>query len=149
MKVRLAWALLTTVGAMAAACSSNSGTTVPIGASGESSGSSSGASGASGASESGASDAGVDATVPTCITPTTVQGCTVPVMTTLPICNLSLTGCMDPTAPTNVNSKAVYYEVNTPLWSDSAAKTRAFVLPTGGKIHVKNCNPNAGDGSIP
>ena len=34
------------------------------------------------------------------------------------------------------------YEVNSPLWSDSATKTRAFVLPAGGKIHVKNCTTN-------
>jgi len=69
-------------------------------------------------------------------------------MTTLPVCKLSLTGCMDPNTPTQVNSKAVYYEVNSPLWSDNAAKTRAFVLPPGGKIHVKNCQPNAGDAAL-
>jgi hypothetical protein len=51
---------------------------------------------------------------------------------------------MDPTKVTSVTSKAVYYEVNSPLWSDNAAKNRAFVLPAGGKIHVKNCEPDAG-----
>jgi hypothetical protein len=55
-----------------------------------------------------------------------------------------MTGCMDPANLTKVNSKAVYYEVNSPLWSDGAAKSRAFVLPAGGKIHVKNCEPDAG-----
>lgn len=34
---------------------------------------------------------------------------------------------------------AVPYEVNSPLWSDSADKTRAFVLPAGKKIRVKDC----------
>jgi hypothetical protein len=51
---------------------------------------------------------------------------------------------MDPKNPTQFAAKAVYYEVNSPLWSDGAAKTRAFVLPAGGKIHVKNCMPDAG-----
>jgi hypothetical protein len=51
---------------------------------------------------------------------------------------------MDPANRTKVNSKAVYYEVNSPLWSDGAAKSRAFVLPAGGKIHVKNCQGDAG-----
>jgi hypothetical protein len=63
-------------------------------------------------------------------------------MTALPICSLALTGCMDPNKPTSFASKAIYYEVNSPLWSDGAAKTRAFVLPPGGKIHVKNCSPS-------
>lgn len=79
----------------------------------------------------------------TCITPTTPQSCAAPVNTALPICNLSQTGCMDPTNITAFNSKAIPYEVNSPLWSDNAAKSRAFVLPAGGTIHVKNCAANA------
>jgi cytochrome c551/c552 len=123
------------------------------GASGASAGSSSGAAGSSsgasgstgsgtgsGVAEGGAPDAG---TIP-CITPTTPQSCSAPVGTNLPICKLSQTGCFDPKTPTSFASNAVYYEVNTPLWSDDAAKTRAFVLPTGGKIHVKNCDGDAG-----
>ena len=51
---------------------------------------------------------------------------------------------MNPTKPTSVAANGVYYEVNSPLWSDNAAKTRAFVLPPGGKIHVKNCDGDAG-----
>jgi hypothetical protein len=35
--------------------------------------------------------------------------------------------------------------VNSPLWSDTANKTRAFVLPAGGKIHVKDCKANASE----
>jgi cytochrome c551/c552 len=91
----------------------------------------------------GIADAGTDAPPPTCITPTTPQACAPPVMTALPICKLSQTGCMDPTAPTHFAPGAVYYEVNSPLWSDDAAKMRAFVLPDGGTIHVKDCSPDA------
>jgi hypothetical protein len=97
-------------------------------------------------SDGGPSDAGTDATdaaPPTCITPAAPGACTAPVGTTLPICTLALTGCMDPNNPTSVAASAIYYEVNSPLWSDGAAKTRAFVLPSGGKIHVKNCSPGA------
>jgi cytochrome c551/c552 len=65
------------------------------------------------------------------------------VMTALSICTLALTGCMDPNKPTSFAANAVYYEVNSPLWSDNAAKTRAFVLPPGGQIHVKNCSATA------
>ncbi len=97
------------------------------------------------AADAGASDAGPDgATAPSCITPTTPQSCTAPVMTALPLCKLSQTGCMDATDPTKFTANAVYYEVNSPLWSDGAAKTRAFVMPDGGTIHVKNCAPDAG-----
>src|SRR5262245_66626210 len=89
-------------------------------------------------------DGGLDAggadlaPAPTCLTPTAPQSCTAPQMTALPICKLSLTGCMDSQDITKFNSRAIYYEVNSPLWSDNAAKTRAFVLPAGGTIHVQN-----------
>jgi cytochrome c551/c552 len=92
-----------------------------------------------------ASDAGSDAT---CITPSTPQSCAAPVGTALPICKLSATGCMDATDGTRFTAGAVPYEVNSPLWSDNAAKTRAFVLPAGGTIHVKNCQPDAGDAAL-
>jgi hypothetical protein len=46
--------------------------------------------------------------------------------------------------PTEFAANAVYYEVNSPLWSDDASKTRALVLPSGGKIHVLDCEPDAG-----
>jgi hypothetical protein len=90
-------------------------------------------------------DAGVvgDAAQPTCIDPPMPQSCTAPVMTALPLCKLSETGCMDPKNPTAFGPRAVYYEVNSPLWSDNAAKTRAFVIPDGGTIHVKDCRPDA------
>jgi uncharacterized repeat protein (TIGR03806 family) len=58
---------------------------------------------------------------------------------------LSQTGCVDPANPTKPAANAVSYEVNSPLWSDSADKTRAFVLPVGGKIHVRNCTTTPAD----
>jgi hypothetical protein len=109
--------------------------------------SSDGSGSSSGGRDSGSDvlDAGApDAPAMTCITPTTPQPCAAPVGTALPICKLSQTGCMDAKNPTHVAATAVYYEVNSPLWSDNAAKTRAFVLPAGGKIHVKNCDGDAG-----
>jgi len=46
---------------------------------------------------------------------------------------------MDPRRPTAPAPNAVPYEVNSPLWSDSADKARAFIVPAGRKIHVKDC----------
>jgi cytochrome c551/c552 len=85
-----------------------------------------------------------DGAAPSCITPTSPQSCAAPQGTALPICKLSQTGCMDAKDVTKLAKSAVYYEVNSPLWSDNAAKTRAFVLPQGGKIHVKDCSGDAG-----
>jgi len=62
-----------------------------------------------------------------------------------PLQKLSLTGCMNPTSPTQFAERAVLYEVNSPLWSDSADKQRAFVLPPGKTIHVKDCAASAGE----
>ncbi len=100
--------------------------------------------GGAGGGGAGGGGAGGGGTAPTCITPPATQACVPPSGTTLPVCKLSLTGCMDAAAPTKFVAKAIPYEVNSPLWSDNAAKSRAFVLPPGGKIHVKNCMPNAG-----
>jgi hypothetical protein len=77
-----------------------------------------------------------DASPPTCRTPVAPESCAAPSLTALPVCTLALTGCMDAKKPTAFGPRAVYYEVNSPLWSDGAAKTRAFVLPAGSKIHV-------------
>jgi cytochrome c551/c552 len=94
--------------------------------------------------ESGDAGDGGSALPPDCITPTTPQSCAAPELTALPICKLSQTGCMDSANPTQFVANAVYYEVNSPLWSDNAAKTRAFVLPAdGGTIHVKDCLADA------
>ncbi len=94
-------------------------------------------------------DGGDDgATAATCITPGIPQPCAPPEMTALPICKLSQTGCMDARNPTQFGPGAIYYEVNSPLWSDGAAKSRAFVMPDGGTIHVKNCMPDAGSAAL-
>jgi len=70
-----------------------------------------------------------------------VEGnCSPPIDVFSPITTLSQTGCVELTNPTKPVARAVSYEVNSPLWSDLADKTRAFVLPTGGKIHVRNCS---------
>ena len=59
-----------------------------------------------------------------------------------PIQMLSQTGCMSPTNPTTLASSVVPYEVNSPLWSDGADKTRGMALPNGAQIHVVNCSAN-------
>jgi uncharacterized repeat protein (TIGR03806 family) len=46
---------------------------------------------------------------------------------------------MDPTDPKKLAPYVLPYEVNSPLWSDSADKSRGMRLPDGGKIHVKDC----------
>jgi hypothetical protein len=97
----------------------------------------------SGTEVSDAGDSG-DATVADCITPATPGTCTLPADLNVPICKLSLTGCMQQAKPTEFAASAHPYEVNSPLWSDNAAKTRAFVLPPGGKIHVLDCAADGG-----
>ncbi|HWZ90895.1 MAG TPA: hypothetical protein VNW92_18665 [Polyangiaceae bacterium] len=168
-KIRLSFSLFA-FASLALACSSSAGSNAAAGGSGasggsaaaagsggqgNSSGASSGGSGGNSGSAAGGSSgntsggsAGAGGAGPTCITPTTAQNCVPPSGTTLPICKLSLTGCMDAQAPTKFVSKAIPYEVNSPLWSDNAAKSRAFVLPAGGKIHVKNCMPDAGAAAL-
>ena len=56
-----------------------------------------------------------------------------------PAAKLSQTGCVTPTNPKKLAASVIPYEVNSPLWSDGADKTRGLALPEGGKIHVKNC----------
>jgi uncharacterized repeat protein (TIGR03806 family) len=67
---------------------------------------------------------------PSCVPPTDIYQ---------PVEKLGATGCMDPKNPTAPAPNAIPYEVNSPLWSDSADKSRAFILPAGKKIHVKDC----------
>jgi hypothetical protein len=76
---------------------------------------------------------------------TTLGTCTPPADVFSPIVKLSQTGCVDPADPRKPIARAISYELNSPLWSDSADKSRAFVLPSGGKIHVRDCVLNAGD----
>jgi uncharacterized repeat protein (TIGR03806 family) len=49
---------------------------------------------------------------------------------------LSATGCVDPKDPTRPATGLVPYDVNSPLWSDGAAKDRWFALPDGATIAI-------------
>lgn len=49
---------------------------------------------------------------------------------------LSKSGCVDPTDPTKPAPGLIPYDVNSPLWSDGAAKERYLALPDGKQIHV-------------
>ena len=71
--------------------------------------------------------------------------CSPPADVFAPIEKLSQTGCVDPADPRKPSSRAVAYELNSPLWSDSADKSRAFLLPSGSKIRVLNCADPVGD----
>jgi len=75
--------------------------------------------------------------------PSTPVTCVIPADGSTPAAQLVDTGCVDPADPRKPAASAVSYEVNSPLWSDSADKQRAFVLPAGGKIHVRDCVNNA------
>jgi cytochrome c551/c552 len=160
-RTALGWSLAA-VAALAAACShandaenpandagvGDASSPPPVGADGGSAPADAGSDAVVVSHDSG-SDAGADAAAPaTCVTPATPQSCAAPKGTALPICNLSQTGCMDPAHLTRVAANAVYYEVNSPLWSDDAAKWRAFVLPKGATVHVKNCMPDAGASAL-
>ena len=81
---------------------------------------------------SGGGDAGGDDTqsAPACAPPADIDQ---------PIAKLSATGCMDPSNPTRLAASVVPYEVNSPLWSDSADKSRGLMLPAGKRFDVKDC----------
>lgn len=49
---------------------------------------------------------------------------------------LSQTGCVDPRDVTRPAAGMFTYDVNVPLWSDGADKTRALALPEGGTLGV-------------
>ena len=51
-----------------------------------------------------------------------------------PIQMFSQTGCMSPTAPTTLAPSVFPYEVNSPLWSDGADKTRAWPCRTAARF---------------
>jgi uncharacterized repeat protein (TIGR03806 family) len=71
-----------------------------------------------------------------------LQTCVPPANKDMPPEKLSQTGCVNPADPKALAASVVPYEVNSPLWSDGADKQRGLALPTGGKIHVKNCTAN-------
>jgi len=95
----------------------------------------SGATGGGGSGGTGAIDGG----------PINEQPCRPPAAMDQPVARLSQTGCVNPTDPTKMAATVIPYEVNSPLWSDGADKQRGLALPTGGKIHVKNCAADPGD----
>jgi uncharacterized repeat protein (TIGR03806 family) len=156
----LVWVLATSGGGLLAACGSgtdgpgpvqgggnagNAGTSASAGTSG-SGGSISGAAGAVASGGSAGSTGGnVTGGSAGAAGATSVAKCGPPEDVFSPVGKLSETGCVDPANPTKPSTGAVSYEVNSPLWSDSADKTRAFVLPAGGKIHVRDCKANAAD----
>jgi hypothetical protein len=152
--------------ASGASTGASSGTTQSGNESGAASGVGSGAgsgtatgSGLDGAAGSGLRDGGTlnaaDADAGPFVCPTLVVpgNCTPPADIRCPYPKLSQTGCVDPTNPPtstlNFASAVVPYEVNSPLWSDGAYKTRGMRLPgyvpgqkPGQPIHVKNCTAN-------
>jgi hypothetical protein len=108
-----------------------SGATTNVDAGGDKpqTGGTSGTNGGSGGSTGGATvDAG-----------SATQTCVPPANKDNPIAKLSQTGCVDPSHPTMFAASVIPYEVNSPLWSDGADKTRGFALPKNGKIHAKDC----------
>ena len=146
--------------------SGTSGAAAGASGSGSTSGSTSGGSGAGAASGSGMSDAGpLDSGAFVCPPLPAPGNCAPPVDIRCPYPNLKDTGCIDPNPfrdpkiPITMASTVVPYEVNSPLWSDGAFKTRGMRLPNGGKIHVKDCtanpmsccvvNPNTFKGCLP
>lgn len=68
--------------------------------------------------------------------------CSPPVNITQPVEKLSETGCMSASDPRKMADVVIPYDVNSPLWSDGAIKTRGMVIPDGQKIHVLNCAAN-------
>ncbi len=59
-----------------------------------------------------------------------------------PVQKLSQTGCVLASDPKTLAPSVIPYEVNSPLWSDGADKTRGMALPPGAQIHVVNCTAN-------
>jgi len=112
-----------------------------VSASGGSSGAPSGGSGGSAglASSGGSSSTGGSGGLGS------VGDCTPPKDVFSPIERLSQTGCVDASDPRKPVARAIPYELNSPLWSDTADKARAFVLPAGAKIHVRNCASSPSD----
>jgi uncharacterized repeat protein (TIGR03806 family) len=113
-------------------------------ANGGTAGSAAGAAGASpdggtgGSSGIGGSSAGVAGAVADAGSPVLRQ-CSIFADPDSPIEKLTDTGCVDPEDPTKPASYMIPYEVNSPLWSDSADKQRFMRIPDGTKIHVIDC----------
>jgi uncharacterized repeat protein (TIGR03806 family) len=132
------------VAAAAGSSSAGAATSGNAGLSGSgTSGSASGAGGASGSSAGGGASSGGASSGSSGSAGSGGQAapgeCTPPVDIDAPIEKLSLTGCMSQTDTTKFADRVIPYEVNSPLWSDSADKQRGFVIPAGKTIHVKDC----------
>ncbi len=127
--------------------SGSSGSSGSAGASGAGGGLKDGGTGGGGTA-GGGQDGGQDGGPFACPTLPAPGSCAPPVDIRCPYPKLSQTGCIDPSPfsdsklPIKMASVVVPYEVNSPLWSDGALKTRGMRLPTGGKIHVKDCAQN-------
>jgi len=65
--------------------------------------------------------------------------CSPPLDITAPLEKLSQTGCMSAADPRQFSERIIPYDVNSPLWSDSANKSRGMSIPMGQKVHIKNC----------
>ena len=111
-----------------AAAGAGSGGTTPVGGAGGSSGAGAGGGGAGAGSAGSGGSAGAPS-----------GDCSVPATQADQPTRLSQTGCVDPSDPKKAAALLLPYEVNSPLWSDGAAKQRFIKLPAGAKIHVKNC----------
>lgn len=157
LKVRLVGlATLVAVGLGSTACSSGSGNRV---GSGGSRGGSGGIDGGSGGAATGGASPGSGGTSGSGGTGTGGSGGSLAGMPQTcvpfsdmnqPIQLLSRTGCVLPSDPTKFAASVIPYEVNSPLWSDGADKSRGMALPSGAKIHVVNCsaNPSECPGSL-
>jgi len=66
--------------------------------------------------------------------------CNLQVFGTTPPSLLSLTGCFEPGKPIQPIAAFFPYEVNSPLWSDGAEKTRFLMVPAGSVVTVKDCD---------
>ena len=126
---------------LSGACSSG-GNQSPDGAAGSGGATGAGGSGGGGSSGSGGGSGG--SIGGTGGGQNVVQTCVPPAAIDQPAAKLSETGCMDPSDTKKLAASVIPYEVNSPLWSDGADKQRGMALPTGGKIHVKDCAANAG-----
>ncbi len=122
----------------ASASAGAAGSAGALGGAGGSINTTAGAAGTAGATGGGGGTGGTAGAAPTII-------CKPPDDVFSPITSLSKTGCVDAADPKKPAPSAQPYEVNSPLWSDTADKTRAFILPAGGKIHVRNCTANPSD----
>ena len=71
--------------------------------------------------------------------------CSPPLDIKQPVEKLSATGCMSASDPRKLADFVISYDVNSPLWSDGALKTRGMVIPQGQKIHVLTCTANSAE----